>query len=152
MWEELMIIITGTVGTLGFSFIMNLRRNRIIYVVIGGLVTSILYVAGMHYETNVFLINLIPTVVVTIYAEVMARVVKAPVTIFLIPSLIPLIPGGALYNTMLCILLSDQEGLKIYGKQTILIACAIAAGIVMVSTIMRQIFLFDGVRFKTKEK
>ena len=41
---------------------------------------------------------------------------------------------------MLCVLSSDKAGIEKYGMQTVLIACAIAVGIVTVSTLMKQVF------------
>ena len=43
---------------------------------------------------------LISTIVVSAYAEVMARVFKAPVTGFLTIGILPLVPGGGIYYTM----------------------------------------------------
>ncbi|MBQ1965266.1 MAG: threonine/serine exporter family protein, partial [Clostridia bacterium] len=36
----------------------------------------------------------------SVYAGIMARVLKTPATTFITTSLIPLIPGGSLYYTM----------------------------------------------------
>ena len=43
----------------------------------------------------------VASVVLTIYAEILARVVKCPATLFLVTAAVPLIPGGSLYNTCL---------------------------------------------------
>lgn len=138
--DDMILIITGTVGTLGFALVMNLKKKRILYAVIGGCLTSILYVIMIKITTDDFVINLFPTMAAVIYSEMIARMLKAPVTIFMIPSLVPLIPGGALYRTMSYVITSNKELSALYGIQTIKIAFSIAVGIVAVSSICNPIF------------
>ena len=76
---------------------------------------------------------------VTLYAEVLARVVKAPATVFLIPSIIPLVPGGRLYYTMRAIVDGDADNAKSYAMETIVIALGIAVGIVVISLVFYHI-------------
>ena len=43
---------------------------------------------------------LIASAMASVFAEILARIVKSPGTVLLMPMLIPLIPGGNLYYTM----------------------------------------------------
>ena len=54
----------------------------------------------------------------------------------LVPILIPLIPGGALYRTMYSAVHQNWELCRFYGYQTLLTALGIAAGISFVSAIL----------------
>jgi uncharacterized membrane protein YjjB (DUF3815 family) len=56
---------------------------------------------------------------------------KRPSTIFLIPSIIPFVPGGAVFRAMSAWLNGDQEGLLIQGRYAIMVAGAIAMGIIL---------------------
>ena len=88
---------------------------------------------------SLLLQNLITAAVVTFYAEVLARIVKAPATVFLIPSIIPLVPGGRLYYTMRAIVDGEGNDARVYAMETLVIALGIAVGIVVVSLIFYHI-------------
>ena len=62
----------------------------------------------------------------------MAKVLKTPATLFVIPAIIPLVPGGSLFYTMSCAVHGDLENARLYGTRTGECALAIAAGISIV--------------------
>ena len=111
--KYVVMILTAAVGTLGYCLLINVRRNKIVYGCLGGVVSTFLYCACVEAGLTPLLQNLIPAAVVTLYAEVLARVVKAPATVFLIPSIIPLVPGGRLYYTMRAIVDGDADNAKL---------------------------------------
>ncbi|MDE6910824.1 MAG: threonine/serine exporter family protein [Lachnospiraceae bacterium] len=127
------MILTATAGTLGYCLIINIKRNKIIYGCLGGMFSTFLYCICVECGLSLLLQNLIPAAVATLYAEVLARVVKAPATVFLIPAIIPLVPGGRLYYSMSAIVDANADEAKLYARETIVIALGIAVGIVIVS-------------------
>lgn len=137
--KYMVMIVTAAAGTLGYCLLINVKRNKIVYGCLGGVVSTFLYCACVEAGLTPLLQNLIPAAVVTLYAEVLARVVKAPATVFLIPSIIPLVPGGRLYYTMRAIVDGDADSAKIYAMETIVIALGIAVGIVVISLVFYHI-------------
>ena len=137
--KYVVMILTAAVGTLGYCLLINVKRNKIVYGCLGGVVSTFLYCVCVEAGLTPLLQNLIPAAVVTLYAEVLARVVKAPATVFLIPSIIPLVPGGRLYYTMRAIVDGDADSAKIYAMETIVIALGIAVGIVVISLVFYHI-------------
>lgn len=125
--------ITGIIGTIGFALLMNVQKNRLLFVGIGGMITSFSYAICLQYLEGVFIINFIPTLLSALYCEIMARVLKAPVTVFSIPCIVVLAPGGYLYNTMYHMILGNKQEMAMYGSQTVQVAMAIALGIVVIS-------------------
>ena len=67
----------------------------------------------------------------------MARVVKAPVTVFLLIALFPLVPGGGIYYTMEYGLLGETQQFLESLLSTLGTAGALAVGILLVSSAMR---------------
>lgn len=146
------LIISGAIGTLGFCLFFRIRRDKLIYGCIGGLLTSLFFCICSDLGLSVLMRNLIPTIVGTLYAEVIARIVKAPTTVFLIPAVIPLTPGGTLYYTMSAIVEGDMVKAQQQGEITLLVALGIAVGIVFISVIFYQLTNWN-VRLKaTKNK
>lgn len=137
--KYMVMIMTAAAGTLGYCLLINVKRNKIVYGCLGGVVSTFLYCACVEAGLTPLLQNLIPAAVVTLYAEVLARVIKAPATVFLIPSIIPLVPGGRLYYTMRAIVDGDADSAKIYAMETIVIALGIAVGIVVISLVFYHI-------------
>ena len=143
IWDFLVknysLIISGAIGTLGFCLFFKIRRDKLIYGCIGGLLTSLFFCICSDLGLSVLMRNLIPTIVGTLYAEVIARIVKAPTTVFLIPAVIPLTPGGTLYYTMSAIVEGDMVKAQKQGEITLLVALGIAVGIVFISVIFYQL-------------
>lgn len=77
---------------------------------------------------------------ITLFAEVMARIQRAPVTIYLVPALIPLVPGGLIYEAMLHVLNGQNELFLSIGLHALTITGALTLGIVTVSSLMRLIY------------
>ena len=81
----------------------------------------------------------IATIVVSLLSEILARLLKAPATIFLIVGIIPMVPGGGLYYTMDYLINGNLDLFVQKGIQTAAYAGAIAVGVSMVSSLSRVI-------------
>ena len=134
-----LMILTAAIGTAGYCLNVNIKRNKIIYGCVGGVLSTFLYCVFVEAGLSLLMQNLIPAAVVTFYAEILARIVKAPATVFLIPSIIPLVPGGRLYYTMRAIVYGEGVDAKAFAMETIVIALGIAVGIVVVSLVFYHI-------------
>ena len=77
------------------------------------------------------------SVALTLYSELMARVHKTPVTIFLVTSAIPLIPGAGLYRCVSAMMLQHAERAAEQGMYTVLFAASMASGITVTTLIFR---------------
>ena len=77
---------------------------------------------------------------VSIYAELMARVLRTPTTTFIMTALIPLIPGGSLYYTMAYALESDLSRFIEKGIYTLELALALALGVIIAAAATKTLF------------
>ena len=68
----------------------------------------------------------------------MARVRKYPAISYLVISLLPLIPGAGIYYTALYIIRGNMALASQYGTNTLATAGVMAAGILLVSTVVRM--------------
>ncbi len=124
-------------GSIGFAIFLKMKGKQIMYAGLGGLVTWFIYLMVFDFCQSDFISNLIAAVFVGVFAEVMARVNRAPSTIFLTAAAIPLIPGGKLYYTMYGIVSKDQSLFLESGTDAVIIALAISLGFVIVAVIKR---------------
>ena len=118
-------------GSMGFALLFQVRRGKLLLASLGGLLAWAVYLAlgpVMPQDVPRFFVA---SVVLTIYAEILARVVKCPATLFLVTAAVPLIPGGSLYSTMRYFVQGDFAASSSQGLNTILLALAIAAGMIV---------------------
>ena len=69
-----------------------------------------------------------------LYAECMAVWKKVPSTIFLYPSIIPLVPGNLLYNTVVNFILQDATKMLYNARECAVRLAGISVGFVLIST------------------
>lgn len=149
-WAEYhTMMITAVIGTFGYSILFNIKKNKLVYACIGGALSITVYCVCAEAGVSLLVQNLISAATATLYAELMARFVKAPATVFLLPAVIPLAPGGKLYDTMHAIVDGDTAQAGVFGRQTADIALGIAVGIVLVSLVFYQ-FSHRNVRFSIR--
>ena len=68
---------------------------------------------------------------------------KAPSNVFLVPGIIPLLPGGALYYTMYGIVNSNSNMLYRNGIDTVIMTVGIATGIVVGTITINYLIKFE---------
>ena len=106
------------------------------------------------FFTNDVVLYLLATIGISLYAEIMARLTKSPTTIYLAVALIPLVPGGGIYYTMLYFINGDTDLGVTTGIHTLLISGALAVGIIMVSStvnLVRKVMLKGKIKNKKEE-
>ncbi len=129
--ESILQVIMAGIGTLGFSIYFRVREKNVAASTAAGIIGWAIYLLIFHFTEQLFLSNFVAAFLIYLYAEIMARILKAPSNIFLIPGIIPLLPGGTLYYTMQAIVEGDRDTAVLQGTQTAIITVGIAAGIVV---------------------
>ena len=132
-------IISCVFGTFAFAVTMKAPKKSLIFISVGALISTSIERILSRY-TDDFFTCFIAMLVLSLYCEIIARIIKEPTTITLVPSTIPLLPGSAIYYTMLSLINGDMAGAKSYGKSTILTGLGIALGAVISSTIIKAIY------------
>ena len=135
---DLMQIFMGFLGSLGFSILFHIKGKRLLIASLGGLISWTVFLALGSLFPGESLRYFLASATVTVYAEVFARVIKTPTTTFLVPSLIPLIPGGSLYYTMNYALNEQWSSFAAKALYTLELAAALALGIIAVTTLTRM--------------
>ncbi|MDR2354841.1 MAG: threonine/serine exporter family protein [Clostridiales Family XIII bacterium] len=75
---------------------------------------------------------------VALLAELCSRAGKDATTLFIIPGIVPLVPGTGMYATMLYMLQSDFSNAAEMGVRSLLIAGCIAIGLISVASLTRM--------------
>lgn len=126
----------ASLSALGYGVFFDLRGRKLVAAALGGGVGWLAFLAlsGGASDIPQYFAG---AVAISAYAEAMARVQRAPVTVYLAPALIPLVPGGGIYETMLHALNGENALFLEVGIHTLIIAGALAFGVVTCSSIIR---------------
>lgn len=125
-------------GCIGFSIIFNIHGPGVLLCIVGGVATLMIYAFVMAIGYSEMAAVLVASSCSAIYAEVMARIRKCPAIGYLIIGLIILIPGSSLYYAIYNLIIGHSELFSAYAMKTVEIAGLMAAGILLVSTIVRM--------------
>lgn len=141
--------IMGCIGAVCFAVLFNVRGKRLLLIALASALSWLGYVLCDMNGAGIFWAIFCGTTVAGMISEVLARVVKVPVLMLLVPTLIPLIPGGTLYNMMSSLLRNRQNLFLGYARQLLAEAGAIALGIICCASVMG---IFMGWQTHVKKK
>jgi uncharacterized membrane protein YjjB (DUF3815 family) len=122
-------------SSIGFGVLFNIKGKNLIIASVGGALAWFTYLLSIKLQPSEVFSLFLAAMIVSIYSEIMARLYKSPVTIFIICGIIPLVPGGLMYFATLEAVKGNLELSMSKGIQTLFSAGAIAIGIVFVSSI-----------------
>ena len=135
MQNPVIMLATAALGTLGFSILFYVHPRRLLVATLGGILTCGVYLLCGYLIGGELLPNLLGALVGAGFSEIMGRLTKAPVPVYMVPCVIPLVPGGALYETMFNFVAGNYDVAATAGMRTLEIALGIAGGIVIASVL-----------------
>ena len=138
MTNFIISLISAYIACVGFGIIFHLRGKLLFITPIGGVLLWAVYLALEGPIESVVARSLIATMAAAIFCESIARIMKIPVTLFMIIAILPLVPGSGIYYTMLACTKSDWAQFSSKGLETLGVAGAIAVGMLLISSIFRM--------------
>lgn len=142
----------GFTTCVGYGFLFHCPLSRISKSALAGGMGWLAYYYGIHGQNlSSIAATLVGTLVLAVICEILARKEKEAVTIFLIPAILPLVPGAGLYYTLLYCLEGNLESALLKGFTTLGCALSIAIGIIIVSSISRIFFSVCPSKEKVKQ-
>ena len=127
------------IASFAFMIVFEVRGKALLAGSIGGAISQLSF---MLFQLPDYLPYLLPyffsSIVLTLYSEIMARVLKKPATVFLIGALFPLVPGRGIYESMVYFVDGQQSLFFAKLQETLAITMTLAMGIMMVSVIFRN--------------
>ena len=108
--------ISGVIGAVGWVVYIYIRKD-------------------LNYDS--FYAMFAATVALSLLSELAARIFKQPVTVFVIPGIIPIVPGLGMYKGMAAIIENNYDtGVNIL-ITTVMDASAIALGMMLMTSVFR---------------
>ena len=139
----LLQIILAFIGTMGFSIIFNVPRKELLLCGIAGAVGWAVYRLIFDASPDfVVAAILFGAVAVTCISRVLSFTRKMPVTIYMIPGIIPLVPGAGIYYTMFHAVMGENTQALMLGIETLRNAGVIAVGLLIILSLPSKMFSF----------
>lgn len=132
MEKYIVQLIAALLGSAGFAMLFHVRGKLVLPAGIGGMLCWGTYLLAEHFLGGLLIPSVIGSAFAALYAEFLARKMKAPATLFFVPTVISMIPGSTLYYTMSYAVRKDWDQARVYGGNTLQYALGIAIGICLV--------------------
>lgn len=124
---------------LGFSLILDLPKNLLLAGGLTGALNWFVYCLVTGAGRGNVPAALLASLAAAFTSHVLARRKKAPVTAFLLPGILPTVPGGSIYRTVYYLSRGENVLAGHYLAEALQIAGAMALGIVIVDSLARQL-------------
>lgn len=130
-------ILGAFVAITGISYTLEIPRKYLI--LSGGIAASgwLVYLLVLEAGQSIYLSNFIAAVMISILAQILARILKTPVTVFQIAGIMPLVPGAGMYRVVYSMIYADNSLVSYYLSQTLQIAGVISIAIFLVDAVFR---------------
>lgn len=127
------------IAAVSFSVFFNGERKTFLAVFSGGFTAWLVFSLMLSFNYSEAFSSFMASLIVGLTGETLSRVMKKPVTVFLIPSIIPLVPGSKIYYMMFHLVINESLKSYEFGRDTFLIAGAISLGVLFASVFSRSI-------------
>lgn len=131
----------GMLAVISFAVILRVPRRFLLLAGVDGAIGGFTYLLIEKMTGSVLIATFVGAIVISVIAHIFARVFKTPVTMFLIPANMTIVPGAGMYRIVYYILNSDSYLSNFYFKQTFMAAGAIVGAIFIVNTILGNVKL-----------
>lgn len=132
-WTQFMMqLIAGFIVSSGFGIIYDIPKNNLFYSGLTGAFGWIISSVMLNlFDIHLFISTTVAAFFVALIGQMFSRLFKTPVTLFIMPGLIPLVPGGVAFNMMRSFVEGDSATASQFAIDTFLVAGALALGLAL---------------------
>ena len=130
--------IAAGLGTIAFALMFRVRKRHFVDCGVMGTITWLAYMICIKIWNNEAIAVFVSGFAAVLASRVLAVLRRCPATVFLMTSLIPLLPGISLYRTIYYLLMGNAQISMHFGKLCFLTAFTIAVSIAVVQQIPRN--------------
>lgn len=138
--ELVLQVVSAFVGVVAVAVASQVPKKYLWPAGVTGASGWLLYLIARDALQNDMFASFFATVLVAVLSQIFARVLKSPVTIYLVTGILPLVPGVGMYRTVYYLLHNDMGQTSHYLSYTLQIAGMIALAIFIVDSIFKRIY------------
>lgn len=134
-------ILMAFFATICFSVIFNAPKEELVFCGLIAAISRLLFEIFIYYDiNNVILVTFTSAIVVTYLSRQLSYFRKVPSTIFLVPGILPLVPGSKIYFTVYYIVMDQANDAYYSAMASLSTSGVIAVGIIVVLTLPKKAF------------
>lgn len=135
---EMVQVAGAFMAVLSFGLVLDLPKKYLGWSGVTGGVCWLVYILVKGGSGSLVFAAFLSGLAVALMAHLLARGLHAPVTVFLIPGILPLVPGTSIYNCVYNIIRSSREQSTYYLIETMQIAGAIAMAVFLMDSMFKM--------------
>ena len=139
-------------ATFGFTIIFRVPKSDILVCSLIGAFGWLTYQITFDYGFTPVMACFLGACTVALLSDICSKLLKDAATIFIIPGIMPLVPGAGMYYTMKYCASGDMAMFIETGVHTLALAGAIALGIVLVTSLVRMWKVLQAPKMFYKDK
>ncbi len=120
-----------------FSLILEVPKKLVVWSGLAGGLCWLVYLLVREASASVVLAAFLSGISVACFGQTAAKKLKAPATVFLIPGILPLVPGASIYHSVYFMIHNNREQSAYYLTETLQIAGAIAMAVFLVDSLFQ---------------
>lgn len=141
IWMPMYIhIIFSYLAAVGFAVFLNAPKKTLYISGAVGMISWTIYIILMRINFDMMSSNFIAASIAALLCEILARKMKKPTILFVVPGIITLIPGLGLYNTMYYVIEGNFQESFTTGANVLFASGSIALGVIVVSSLFRTYY------------
>ncbi|MCH1981729.1 threonine/serine exporter family protein [Ruminococcus sp. OA3] len=118
-----------------FCVLLEVPKKQVMPAGIAGAICWASYLFVWNLTGSTVFSSFLSACVVSVYSRIMARFRRAPVTVFFIPGILPIVPGVAMYRSVYYLMTDNDLLAKEYLLEALLIAGAIAFSVFLTDSV-----------------
>lgn len=138
--EFVLQVVSAFVGVVAVAVLFQVPKKNLVLAGVTGAAGWFLELVAEEVSGNALLSYFLAAFLVAILSQIFARVSKAPVTLYLVTGILPLVPGVGMYRTVYYLLQSNHELTSYYFSYTLQIAGMIALAIFVVDSCFKRLY------------
>ncbi len=136
MKDTVILVLCSFGASFGLGIAFRVEKRFLFWAGFGGALTRVIYLLLLQVTDQSFVYSFFAAMAASLYAEIMAARTKRPSTVFLYPSIIPLLPGRLLYFTVIGMFMQDSAMISEYGIASLYSLIGLGLGFVAISMVM----------------
>lgn len=140
VWEYLYQFCIAFCGTMAFAVLFFVPARQYLACGLTGAAGWLVYTWMMQLQPSTVVASLVAVLPLTALARLFSTRRKAPITLFLLCGIFPLVPGAGIYYTAYYFITGQTALMGEKGAETIKIAGALALGMVLVLSLPGGLF------------
>lgn len=127
-------------GVVSLAVLFHVPKKYLLFAGLTGAGGWLVELIAMNRTGNAVMTAFLSASFVAVLSQLLARIFKAPVTVYLIPGILPLVPGVGMYRMVYYLLQENGPDASYYFSYTLQVAGMIALAVFLVDSCFKVLY------------